>query len=94
MKINKAIRKIMKMNEMSLGAMGKVLKKIDKKTGELVDRTGNDISARLNNDNLSFDVAVEMLDVLGYEVVIQKKVQGNRRADQIVIDQRDEVKVG
>lgn len=84
----------MKMNEMSLGAMGKVLKKIDKKTGELVDRTGNDISARLNNDNLSFDVAVEMLDVLGYEVVIQKKVQGNRRADQIVIDQRDEVKVG
>lgn len=90
MKINKAIRNIMKTNKMSLGAMGTVLKKVDKKTGELVARKGNDISARLNNDNLSFDVAVEMLNVLGYEIVIQKKAQGNRRADQIVIDQRDE----
>jgi hypothetical protein len=90
LKINKAIRNIMKMNKMSLSAMGEVLQKVDKKTGELVARKGNDISARLNNDNLSFDVAVEMLNVLGYEIVLQKKVQGNRRADQIVINQRDE----
>ena len=51
---------------------------------------GNDISARLNYDNMSFDKAVEMLDILGYEVVIQEKRQGGRRTDQIVIDQKQE----
>jgi hypothetical protein len=39
---------------------------------------------------MSFDKVVEMLDVLGYEVVLQERKQGGRRADQIVIDQKDE----
>lgn len=91
MKINKAIRNIMKAENKSLSTMGDALKKIDKQTGELVPRTGNDISARLNNDNLSFDIAVEMLNVLGYEIVIQRKTRGSRRADQIVINQRDDI---
>lgn len=80
MKINKAIREIMKNKKISLSTMAKALGK-DK---------GNDISARLNNGNMSFDKAVEMLDILGYEVVIQEKKQGGRRVDQIVIDQREE----
>ena len=50
---------------------------------------GNDISARLNYANMSFDKAIEMLDILGYEVVVQEKKQGGRRADQIVIDQKE-----
>lgn len=81
MKINKAIREIMKNRKISLSAMATALGK----------SKGNDISARLNNDNMSFDKVVEMLDILGYEVVIQEKKQGGRRADQIVIDQKDEV---
>ena len=80
MKINKAIRDLMKDKEMSLSAMAKALNK----------EKGNDISARLNHSNMSFDKAVEMLNVLDYEIVIQKKKQGGRRADQIVIDQREE----
>lgn len=41
------------------------------------------------NQNLTFDKAVEMLDVLGYEIVIQERRPGARRADQIVIDQKE-----
>ena len=80
MKINKAIRHVMKMKKISLTAMATALGK----------SKGNDISARLNYANMSFDKAIEMLDILGYEVVIQEKKQGGRRADQIVIDQKDE----
>ena len=80
LKINKAIRDIMKLKNMSLSAMATAVGK----------SKGNDISARLNNDNMSFDKVVEMLDVLGYEVVLQERKQGGRRADQIVIDQKEE----
>ena len=80
MKINKAIRELMKEKKMSLLTMAKALGK----------EKGTDISARLNHGNMSFDKAVEMLDVLGYEIVIQERKQGSRRADQIVIDQNEE----
>ena len=80
MKINKAIRDLMKEKKMSLLAMAIALGKTK----------GNDISARLNNGNMSFEKAVEMLDILGYEIVIQERKQGGRRADQIVIDQKSE----
>ena len=93
MKINKAIRSIMKTKGISLGAMGSSLHKTNRKTGEIETLTGNDVSARLNNDNFSFDKAVEMLNALGYEIVLQEKKQGGRRADQIVIDQQDETEV-
>lgn len=91
MKINKAIRTIMKQKGMSLSVMGKALRKVDRKTGEVKPLIGNDVSARLNNDNLSFDKALEMLTVLGYEIVIQEKKQGCRRTDQIIIDQQDDL---
>jgi hypothetical protein len=39
---------------------------------------------------MTFDLAVEMLNVLGYEVVIQEKKSGRRGNDQIVIDQKEE----
>ena len=80
MRINKAIRELMKEKKMSLTAMA----------GALGKGKGNDISARLSHGNMSFDKAVEMLNVLGYEIVIQEKKQGGRRADQIVIDQKQE----
>ena len=90
MKINKTIRLIMKQKGISLSAMGSSLRKVDRTTGEIKPLTGNDVSARLNNDNLSFDKALEMLNVLGYEIVVQEKKQGDRRADQFVINQQDD----
>lgn len=80
MKINKAIRELMREKKMSLSAMAEALNK----------GKGTDISARLNHGNMSFDKAVEMLNVLGYEIVIQEKKQGGRRADQVVIDQKED----
>jgi len=77
MQVNKAIRKAMFNKGCSLLTMAKALGK----------SRGNDISARLQNPNLGFSYVVEMLDVLGYEIVIQEKRPGARRADQIVVDQ-------
>ncbi len=82
MKINEAIHQIMKAKKVSLSVMATAIGK----------SRGNDVSARLNNGNLTFDKVVEMLDVLGYEVVLQEKKQGSRRADQIVVDQKASLK--
>jgi hypothetical protein len=39
---------------------------------------------------MTFARAIEMLDVLGYEVVIQKKTAGERASDQIVVTATNE----
>ena len=75
MKINRAIRKIMFDQGVSLLAMATALGK----------SKGNDISARLANDNMSCNKIVEMLDVLGYQLVVRPK-DGD---GEIVIDQKD-----
>lgn len=80
--INKAIRNIMKEKNVSLLTMAKSLGK----------ERGNEISSRLRSTNLSFNSAVEMLSALGYEIVIQERKPGVRRADQIVIDQKEDPK--
>ena len=80
MQINKAIRSVMKKKDMSLLSMARALGY----------ERGNDVSARLAKPNMTFDQVVRMLSMLGYEVVIQEVKPGNRRADQIVIDQREE----
>nr|DAP32361.1 MAG TPA: transcription repressor [Caudoviricetes sp.] len=79
MQINKAIRQVMRDKGVSLLSMAKAIGK---------ERSG-DVNARLYYSNMTFDKAVEMLDVLGYEVVIQERKPGARRADQIVIDQKE-----
>ena len=78
MYINKAIRDLMKAKNVSLLTMAKA--------------RGNEISSRLRSTNLSFNSAVEMLSALGYEVVIQERKPGVRRADQILIDQKEDPK--
>jgi hypothetical protein len=80
--INKAIRELMKTKNVSLLTMAKALGK----------ERGNEISSRLRSTNLSFNSAVEMLSALGYEIVIQERKPGTRRADQIVIDQKEDPK--
>ena len=81
MQINKAIRQVMRDKGVSLLSMAKAIGK----------ERGNDVSSRFRNANMSFDNVVEMLDVLGYEIVIQERKPGARRADQIVIDQKEGV---
>ena len=93
MKINKAIRLVMRQKGISLSNMGSSLRKIDRNTKEVKPLTGNDVSARLNNDNLSFDKAVEMFNILGYEIIVQEKKKGCRVPGQIVINQQDEPKL-
>lgn len=80
MQINKAIRQVMRDKGVSLLSMAKSIGK---------ERSG-DVNARLYYSNMTFNTAVEMLDVLGYEVIIQERKPGARRADQIVIDQKEE----
>ena len=84
MQINKAIRNVMKAKGVSLNAMGSSLRKVDRKTGEMKPLIGNDVSARLTNQNLTFDIAVEMLNVLGYEVVIQENIINYHWYTQII----------
>lgn len=80
MYINQAIRSLMKSKNISLLSMAKSLGK----------QRGNEISSRLRSENMSFNSAVEMLNILGYEIVIQERKSGIRRADQIVIDQSED----
>ena len=81
MQINKAIRQVMKDKGVTLLSMAKAIGK----------ERANDVSSRLNSPNMTFKNAVEMLDVMGYEIVIQERKPGARRADQIIIDQREDV---
>ena len=80
MRINEAIREVMRNKGMTLASMATAIGK----------KRGNDISARLAHSNMSFDKSIEMLNVLGYEIVIQERKSGNRRSDQIVIDNASE----
>ena len=81
MQINKAIRQVMRDKGVSLLSMAKAIGK----------ERGNDVSSRLNIPNMTINNVVEMLDVLGYEIVIQERKPGARRANQIVIDQKEGV---
>lgn len=63
MTINKIIREIMTNQKVSLANMAKLINK----------ERGNDISARLATRNMSFDKAIEMLDVLNYKIMVVPK---------------------
>jgi len=60
---------------------------------QLADRIGakhqSVISERLKMDNLSINTALEMLEALGYEMVIQEKRRGRKREGQITIERSD-----
>lgn len=48
------------------------------------------IAQRLRMNNLSVDTVIEMLDAIGYEMVIQEKKRGRRPEGQIIIDRGEE----
>lgn len=60
---------------------------------QLADRIGakhqSVISERLKMDNLSINTALEMLEALGYEMVVQEKRRGRKREGQITIERSD-----
>ena len=84
MKINKAIRTAMYKENITLSEMGKSLTKLDKKTNTYISLKPNDISSRLNNTNLTFDIAVQMLDVMGWQIILRS----SNEDVEIIVDQR------
>lgn len=79
MHINKAISQLMRDNGVTQSAMAASIGK----------RRANDVSARLATSNMTINRAIEMLEVMGYEMVIQRRIPGARRKDQIVIERSD-----
>lgn len=75
MRINEIIRSLMKENKVTQSSMAASIGK----------KRANDVSARLVSKNMTFDNAIEMLEVMGYEVVVQKRTAGARGKDQIVV---------
>lgn len=76
MNINEIIRTLMKENKVTQSSMAASIGK----------KRANDVSARLVSKNMTFDSAIEMLEVMGYEVVVQKRTAGTRGKDQIVVE--------
>ena len=61
---------------------------------QLAERIGlaagqSGIARRLHMDNISVNVVLEMLDAIGYEMVIQEKKRGRRAEGQMVITLED-----
>lgn len=79
MVINKAISSIMKEKKVTQQTMADSIGK----------SRATDVSARLASKNMTFNTAIEMLSVMGYEVVIQPRKAGARPQGQIVIDRSD-----
>lgn len=76
--INKAISMIMKTKKVKQKEMAILIGK----------SKATDIGARLHNKNMSINTVLEMIDVLNYELVLQEKKSGVRRADQYLDRQR------
>lgn len=81
--INEAIKTAMRNKGMTLRDMASAIGK----------KRPNDVSARLAHKNMSFSTAIEMLSVLGYEVVVQEKREENRQNGQMLIsNSRESIK--
>lgn len=79
MYINEAIKKIMK----EKGVTHKVI------ADALGYKRVTNVSSKLMTKNLTFDGAIEILNIIGYEVVVQPRRPGARPQGQIVIERSD-----
>lgn len=84
MVINEAIRCVMKESGVTHKMMADALRM----------KRGTDVSARLNSKNMTFDRAIEMLSVCGYEVIVQNARRGKRQDWQYLIVKSDAAKKG
>lgn len=79
MKITEAIRAAMKNQKISQVRL----------TEQLGLKSQSVVAQRLRTDNLSVDTVVEMLDSIGYEMVIQEKKRGRKTEGQLVIERSE-----
>lgn len=77
--INEAISRIMKEKGVTQKAMAESIGK----------KYATDVSSRLASRNMTFNKAIEMLSVMGYEVTVQPRKAGSRPLGQIVIERSD-----
>lgn len=75
MVINKVIADVMREKKVTQAMMAKSIGK----------EKATDVSARLASKNMTFNKAIEMLEVLGYEVVVQPIPRGKRPDGQYII---------
>lgn len=80
MTINEAIKAIMREKKMRQQDMAAAIGK----------KRAQDVSSRLLSKNMTFDRAIEMLTVMGYEVTVQPRKAGKRPDGQYVIVKSDE----
>ena len=83
MKMTSTIRLLMKSRGITQTVMGKMC--------GLAGSSG--IRRRLNKDNITVNVAIDMLEILGYEIVIRECGSGRRREDEILITREDEIEI-
>lgn len=87
MKINKAIKEIKNRKKISWDVMARSMSSRKDRTPKL----GKDITATLcKSDDLRTKTILDMVNALGYELVVQEKRPGLRREDQIVITLGDD----
>lgn len=68
-----------------------LLLKINALAGKQVIKSQSVVSERLKNKNIGVDKAFEMLDAMGYEIIIQpKSTRGKRATGSYVITKEDE----
>lgn len=75
MVINKVIADVMREKKVTQAMMAKSIGK----------EKATDVSARLASKNMTFNKAIEMLEVLGYEIVVQPVPRGKRPEGQYII---------
>lgn len=86
MKINTAIRRVMKDKGFTYHMMATALSAAIGKT-----ITENSVGSKLSGgDNMKINNAIRFLSFMGYEIVVQPKTSGARKAGSYVIDGRDE----
>lgn len=75
MVINEVIAQVMRDKKVTQAMMAKSIGK----------EKATDVSARLASKNMTFNRAIEMLEVLGYEIVVQPVPRGKRPEGQYII---------
>lgn len=75
MVINEIIASVMKEKKVTQISMAKSIGK----------EKATDVSARLASKNMTFNKAIEMLSVMGYEVVVQPVSRGKRPDGQYIV---------
>lgn len=51
------------------------------------------VRRRLDKDSMNVNTALDMLEILGYEIVIRERGSGRRREDEILITREDEIEI-